>query len=159
MIYRRICLLLCIFNFIILASGCHDFPRDPGKTLEKVKDGRLIVGYSENPPWVIKTDTVPDGIEADLIKAFAKKQQASIIWQNDTEQDLFEMLEQKKLHVVIGGFTDKTPWKNKIGITRPYFTKKKEKHIMAVINGENAFITSLETFLHEQQSQLNRLQP
>ena len=159
MIFYRTGTLLCLISLLFFIAGCSDFPKDPGKTLEKIKNGRLLVGYSENPPWVIKTDTAPAGVEAELIKTFAKKQQATIVWRNDTEQDLFEMLEHKKLHLVIGGFTDKTPWKNKVGLTRPYLTRQEDKHVVAVLNGENAFITSLEKFLYEQQTQLVRIKP
>ncbi|QNF31535.1 transporter substrate-binding domain-containing protein [Adhaeribacter swui] len=152
-------LVHCFILLVFIISACHNFPRDPDKTLEKVKNGTLLVGYSENPPWVIKTNAAPTGLEAELIKEFAQTQQAKVIWVNDTEQDLFEKLEKQELHLVIGGITDKNSWKSKISFTRPYYQIPKEKHVMAVIKGENAFTVALETFLHRQEANLpSRLQ-
>ncbi|MDQ4140327.1 MAG: transporter substrate-binding domain-containing protein [Bacteroidota bacterium] len=150
--------LFSLFLFIFfLTSACDNFPRDPDKTLDKIKNGTLVVGYTENPPWVIKSKTHPTGLEANLVQEFAKQQGAKIIWVNDTEQDLFEQLEKRKLDLVIGGFTDKNTWKKKISFTRPYLNQQKEKHVIAVLKGENAFIVALETFLHQHKSTLNAL--
>ncbi len=150
------------FLFFMLSCvplACNNFPRDPDKTLEKVKNNTLLVGYSENAPWVIKTNASPDGVEAELIKEFAKTQQAKITWVNDTEQDLFEKLEKRELHLVIGGFTDKNTWKSKVSFTRPYFQLEEKKHVMAVLKGENAFIVALETYLHQQNPTLTTRLP
>lgn len=145
--YCILILLLCI------TIGCGEFPRDPDKTLQQVKGGKLLIGYSENPPWVIKTNKDPTGIEADLLKAFAKSLQATIVWQNDSEEDLFNQLEERKLHLVIGGLTDKNAWSKHAAFTRPYLEYKKQKHVMAVLKGENAFVLHLEKFLHQHKPQ------
>ncbi|KAA3436836.1 transporter substrate-binding domain-containing protein [Rufibacter hautae] len=146
--------------FLLLATSCQDFPKDPEKTLEQVSNGTLKVGYSENPPWVVKGPEGPTGIEAELVRGFAKTLNAKVEWQNDTEQNLLEDLEEKKLHLVIAGITDDSPWKSKISFTRPYTEMAKKKHVLCVVMGENAFIVKLEKFLHQQQSTLeNRLQP
>lgn len=150
-------LLFLFLVMVLLTSACDNFPKDPGKTLTKIKNGTLLVGYTENPPWVIKTKGEPVGLEAELIKKFAKTQGAKIIWVNDTEQDLFEQLEKRELYLVIGGFTDKNTWKKKISFTRPYLKQQKDKHVMAVLKGENAFIVALETFLHQQKTNLNAM--
>ncbi|MDQ3292584.1 MAG: transporter substrate-binding domain-containing protein [Bacteroidota bacterium] len=150
-------LYLLLLTMVLLTSACDNFPKDPDKTLTKIKNGTLLVGYTENPPWVIKTQTEPSGAEAQLVKKFAKTQGAEIKWVNDTEQDLFQKLEKRELHLVIGGFTDKNTWKSKISFTRPYLERQKEKHVMAVLKGENAFVVALETFLHQQKSNLNSL--
>lgn len=153
-------LYFLIYLLLMLATGCDNFPKDPDKTLEKINKGTLRVGYSENAPWVIKTAKEPSGLEADLVRGFAKEQNARIVWVNDTEQDLFQKLEKKELHLVIGGLTDKNLWKSKISFTRPYLEIKKDKHVMAILKGENAFTIALETYLHQQESLLNtRLQP
>ena len=142
------------FLLVWAVSACNHFPRDPDETLQKIQHGTLVVGYSENPPWVIKTLTNPTGLEADLVNAFAKTQQAKIKWVNDTEQDLFEKLEKRELQLVIGGITAKNTWKSKVSFTRPYLQLDKEKHVMALLKGENAFAVALEIFLHQQQSTL-----
>ncbi|RNI31944.1 hypothetical protein EFA69_05390 [Rufibacter immobilis] len=116
-----------------------------------------MVGYSENPPWVVKGPNGPTGIEPDLVKAFAQTLQADIRWRNDTEQNLLEELEQNKLHLVMAGITHDTPWKKKIAFTRPYLEQGKKKHVLGVIKGENAFVLALEKFLHQQEPFLKTL--
>ncbi|MDX5346330.1 MAG: transporter substrate-binding domain-containing protein [Hymenobacteraceae bacterium] len=145
--------LFVIFALIFLQS-CDNFPKDPEDTLNKVTNGTLKIGYSENPPWVVKTAGAPTGVEPDLLKAFAQSINAEIEWTNDTEQNLFEDLEKEKLHIVIGGITKSTPWKAKVGITRMYVEDADRKHVMAVIRGENAFIVELEKFLFQHEAQI-----
>ncbi len=144
---------LLLLGVACLPLGCDSFPKDPRHTLERVRHGTLRVGYSENRPWVTKSGNAPGGTEAELVKQFAQTLQAKIEWHNDTEQNLFERLEKNELHLVIAGLTDETPWKDKIGMTRPYVKDGKKKHVMAVVPGENGFLVALETFL--QQHSLN----
>ncbi len=147
MMKRRYALLL--LGVALLPLGCDSFPKDPRHTLDRVRNGTLRVGYSENRPWVTKSGTVPGGTEAELVKRFAQSLQAKIEWHNDTEQNLFERLEKNEIHLVIAGLTDETPWKDKIGMTRPYRKEGKKKHVMAVAPGENGFLVALETFLQQ----------
>ncbi|MBC6609880.1 transporter substrate-binding domain-containing protein [Hymenobacter sp. BT507] len=141
---------LFFFPFVLLLSACSEYPKDPERTLQKVENGILQVGYSDNPPWVIKTDQDPIGIEPELVKGFAKSLHATVRWHNDTEQGLFEGLKRKQYALVVAGITDDTPWKQeKIGLTRPYREGHK-KHVMAIMQGENAFLVRLENYLYQQ---------
>ena len=128
---------------LLLLTGllaCDTFPKDPDKTLIQVRTGSLRVGYSDNPPWVVKTAGVPNGIEPGLIKAFAQAQDIRIEWVNDSEQDLMEQLAKRELH--------------------PYLKQGKEKRVMGVLKGENAFILELEQYLLSQEEKLKAsLQP
>jgi hypothetical protein len=135
---------------VLVCFGCTEYPKDPNKTLHKVTDGNLTVGYSENSPWVVKKEGEPEpsGIEPALIKSFASTLNAKIIWENGSEGQLLKKLEDRKIDVVIAGLTDETPWKTRmIGLTKPYRIKGKEKHVIAVQEGENAFLIQLEFFL------------
>lgn len=146
--------LFFFVSLILVASGCENFPKDPSHTLDTVRNGTLLVGYSEHDPFVIKTQSEPTGMEADLIKAFAKNLNARIEWKNGTEESLFESLKKKELHLVVAGLTKETPWKSKAGLTRPYLEHKKKKYVMAVQLGENAFLVELEKFLEDQKQQI-----
>ena len=139
---------------MLLMISCDNYPKDPDNSLEKIRNGIMVVGYSENPPWVVKTGSEPNGIEAGLIKGFARTLGARVKWQNDSEQDLFEKLEKKELHLVIGGLTNKNSWKSKISFTKPYLKLGKKKYVMAVLKGENAFVLQLEKYLHDQEPKL-----
>jgi len=140
--------------FLGISGACDNYPKDPEKTLEKITNSTLVVGYSANPPWVVPTDSIPTGLEPDLVRDFAKSRNAKIEWKNDTEQNLFEDLEQHKVHLVIAGLTDDSPWKTKVALTRSYAKEGKKKHVLAAIQGENAFIVALEEFLHAQEKQM-----
>jgi membrane-bound lytic murein transglycosylase MltF len=129
------------------------YPKDPNNTLNKVTNGTMVVGFSQNRPWVIKTTGEPEGIEPELIKSFALSLRAKIIWESGSEELLFKKIENNKIHVIIGGVTVKTPWKTRmIGFTKPCATKGNEKHVMAVQEGENAFLMALEKFLYKNNS-------
>ncbi|QHL86964.1 transporter substrate-binding domain-containing protein [Nibribacter ruber] len=148
----KIPLLLCL---CWLLAGCENYPKDPNDTLAQVTGGTLVVGYSENPPWVtLGPNGHPGGVEADLVRGFAKTIQAQITWKRDTEQNLLEELEEKKLHLVLAGLTDDSPWKSKISFTRPYLEQGKKKHVFGVVMGENAFVTKLEKYLHQKEDSL-----
>ena len=140
---------LLILWFAFLPLGCDSFPKDPHHTLDQVRNGTLLVGYSENRPWVTKSGDAPGGTEVELVKRFAQTLHAKIEWHNDTEQKLVERLEKYELHLVIAGLTKETPWKEKCGITRPYAKAGKKQHVMAVAPGENGFLVALEKFLQQ----------
>ncbi|WP_439882104.1 transporter substrate-binding domain-containing protein [Pontibacter sp. MBLB2868] len=144
-----VCLALC--------AGCGNFPKDTENTLKQVSNGTLIVGYSENPPWVIKNDSIPTGVEPELVKGFAKTINAKIEWKNDTEHNLYELLEKKEVHLVIAGITRDNPWKTRVAFTRPYAEQDYEKHVMASIKGENAFIIKLEKYLFEKEGEVKKM--
>jgi membrane-bound lytic murein transglycosylase MltF len=154
-------------NFIIIwfylvltltVSGCNEYPKDPNGTINKVRDGILVIGYSDNPPWVIKTNQDPEGIEPELIKMFASGLNAEIKWQNGTEQQLFQKLEEEEIDVLIAGITEESPWQDRrIGLTRHYVQNGKDRHVIAVQQGENSFLMKLEEFLHGSKSKVEEM--
>ena len=87
----------CPAYLFLLFLSCGPFPNDPGRTLEKITNGILKVGYSENIPWVYKTDHGAGGLEAQMITDFAAKYNAQVEWVNSSEEKLFEKLEKRKL--------------------------------------------------------------
>ncbi len=72
-------------------------------------------------------------------------------WSESGEEQLFEALKRGDLDMVIGGFTDQTPWTEYGAVTRPYTEEQQDdttkKHVMVVRMGENAFQVELEKFL------------
>lgn len=145
-------------TFVVIAScallaGCSiSIPADPDGTLERVTDGTLRVGASQNSPWVeIPDDKEPQGKEPDLIRNFATGLGAEVKWSESGEEQLFEALKRGDLDMVIGGFTDQTPWTEYGAVTRPYTEEQQDdttkKHVMVVRMGENAFQVELEKFL------------
>lgn len=151
---------LAIGGLALALVGCSGhYPADPDGTLDRVSGGSLRVGVSHQPPW---TDTVgdnspddPGGIEAQVIEEYAHTINAEVEWHAGGEEQLIKLLSERELDVVIGGLTDKSPWSSEVGLTTGYAESiavdgEIAKHVMAVQMGENAFMTSLERYLLDQ---------
>lgn len=65
------------------------------------------------------------------------------------EAELVAAMEDGELDLLIGGFTDETPWADRVSTTRPWSTSegRATKHVLAVPLGENATLVALETYL------------
>lgn len=149
---------ICITGLFVVTSGCRKIPADPENTFEKAIGTGLSVGFSHNPPWVIDKDSLAGGVEGRLIKKFAEINGMTIVWHKGSEQKLMKMLEENELHIVITGLTKDNPWKSKkIGMTMPYYKKRKEKHVIALIQGENRFLMNLEKFIFSKKDSINTM--
>ena len=96
------------------------FPRDAERTLAKVRDHTLRVGYTNAAPWVYPAPGGAQGIEAKIVSDFANTLHARVDWVEGTEEQLYNALENDEIDLLIAGITDKTPWKDKVGLTKPY---------------------------------------
>ena len=139
---------------VLALAGCGTYPADPAGTLERVADGTLRVGASENGEWVQFAGEDVQGTEADLVRDFAARIGAEVEWVPGTEHVLAEELKHSELDLVIGGLDDKTPWAQHGGLTRAYAESRDSrgslhKHVMLVPLGENAFLLELDRFLME----------
>lgn len=143
----------------LLLTGCAShYPADPHHTLSQVTGGTLRVGVSHNEPFTSVTGPTPSGREVELVRDYAATLDAEVDWSQGGEEELVGKLEHGQLDLIIGGLTNKTPWKKKVGLTRPYTTTTgefgaKKKHVLAVRKGENAFLLSLDAFLQTQAGQ------
>src|SRR4051812_2484546 len=99
---------------LALFVGC-DLPRDPEGTLNRVRGGTMRVGLVENPPWVIRTEGEPKGVEVELVRRFAAELGAKPEWHWGAEQKHMRAMEKFELDLVIGGLLDDTPWSDSIG--------------------------------------------
>lgn len=118
-LFRTPSLLALLAAFGLAACN---IPSDPEHTLERIRSGQMRIGVVDNPPWV---KSRPDaqrvsGVEAQLMADFAQQLDAEIEWVRGSEAELITALEHFQLDVVIGGLTEKTPWKSKISLSRPY---------------------------------------
>lgn len=146
---------IAVVSAILLLTGCGlQVPKDPEGTLDRVTDGVMRVGVTENPPWVeLDGSGEPAGSEPALIARFADELGAEIAWTDGSEAVLLEALDRGELDVVLGGFRDDTPWVDLGAITRPYREVEGvdgvERHVMIVRLGENGFQVALERFLND----------
>ncbi len=115
---RLIRLSLCLT--VILLGACRDIPRDPEGTLERVQGGVLRAGLMHHKPWAAMVDGRPQGLEVDLVEQLAKSLNASVEWAEPRGDELFQALKEHRLDLVVGGITERSPWKDHVAFTRPY---------------------------------------
>jgi len=113
-----------IVSILAVATACSSLPRDPEATLERVRRGSLRVGLIENPPWVVRAGSEPQGAEPELVRRLAASLGARPQWFWGGEEQHMQALEHFELDLVIGGLDDRDPWKKKAGFTRPYFEER-----------------------------------
>lgn len=133
-------------------AGCAlSAPSDPDGTLARVTNGTLRVGVSLEPGLVDLEKGHPSGPVADLVEDFAESINSHPEWTIGSEETLIGLLEDQKLDVLAGGFTEDSPWVDRAGITRGYadIDADERKIVFLVPLGENAFLTEIETFLDE----------
>jgi polar amino acid transport system substrate-binding protein len=115
--------VLRVLLFVVLAASACDVPRDPEGTLKRVRGGTIRVGVVERRPWTtLPANGGAGGLEGALVAELARELGARIEWVRSTESQLFEALKLRELDIVIGGFTDDSPWAQHVAFTRPFYT-------------------------------------
>ncbi len=109
---------------VVLLSGCSDFPRDPGSSLEQASGGTLEVGVSESYPWVIRNGDDAAGVEPELIRRFADSIDADIEWVWGSPEEHYAALEHYDIHIAATGATTASPWRKHLGFSQPYHTSR-----------------------------------
>src|SRR3954470_11582556 len=105
---------------VLLANGC-DAPRDPRKTLERVRSSHTLrVGVSEEPPFILRKGEDAEGLEAALIHDFASRLGARVEWVWQPQETTYAALHAFELDLAAGGVIAKTPWKKRVAVTRPF---------------------------------------
>jgi ABC-type amino acid transport substrate-binding protein len=149
--------LLSAVSAVLLLTSC-GLPRDADGALSHIQHGVIRVGVADNPPWVAVADTDASGIEPTMIAELAGALQAKIKTVHGSETRLMESLHRRELDVVIGGFTDDSPWKKEIALTTPYHEDRQgRKHVLALPPGENRWLMRVEKYLHENDARLRAL--
>ena len=74
--------LLSFFPFILLLIllGYESYPNDPKNSLQEARGNTLRVGLIEAPPWIVLENGEVNGIEAEIVKRFAKQFNAEVEW-------------------------------------------------------------------------------
>ena len=118
---------------LLLLAGC-DLPTDPQGTSRRAANGTILVGVIESRPWAWLVGGEGRGVEAELIGEFAKSINARIEWIAGGESRLMQALGNYQLDLVIGGIEDGTAWRDRVGISMPYF---RSATVLAAPAGEN----------------------
>lgn len=111
--------VLALFALAV-TTGCGPYPRDSDDLSELAATDTMRVGASDDPPWVrVTPDGGVSGPEAELVQRFAKAHGYRLEWKPGGHDALMLDLERARLHAVIGGHDPKSPWKPKVGWSRP----------------------------------------
>ena len=139
---------------VLFTSACGlTVPTDPDGTLDSVQGTTMQVGVSPDEGLVDVHGPEPSGPLVELAEEFATSLDTRIDWTVGSEETLVGELEAGNLDLAIGGFTDQTPWTDRVGVTRGYKNidgADGRSVIFLVPLGENAFLSELEAFLDEE---------
>ncbi len=111
-----------LWGFLIMAA-CSNFPKDSENTLENVRGNILKAGIGA-------TDTLsansaePFSYQKRFIEQFAKSLHAEVQWESGDQTSLVELLHDYEIHMAIGGFVESSLFKEKIAISKTYYTKR-----------------------------------
>ena len=148
---------LCFAVFALATlAGCDRFPRDSAGALERIERERVVrVGVVEHPPWVRLDGPRPAGLEPQLVEGWAAGLGARVEYRAGDLDALAKALHRRELDVLVAGLEAKTPYAAKTALSQAYVTVTgpdgaKEKHVMAVTQGESALLLSLDRFLKAQ---------
>lgn len=111
---------LCLLIVLLALTGCR-YPTDIEHTSEKIRGGVLDVGLTENPPWVMRSDNGPAGLEPELIKELAENLDADVRWHWGSEGVLVQALKEHQIDLVIGGITKSSSLSKLAALTKPYY--------------------------------------
>src|SRR5438309_10318141 len=101
----------CVPAICLPIAAC-GLPRDPEKTSERVAASHeLRVGVTDNGEWVDAQSAEPRGIEPALVRQFAMRIGAHVLWTRRNETSLVQSLKHHELDLAIGGFDAQTAWK------------------------------------------------
>ena len=113
--------VLCVILALTLAC---DFPRDAHDTLQRVRNGTMRVGVSENDPWVRFSENEAQGIEPVLICQWARQLKARVEWVHGSESALVEALQEGEVDVLAAGLQSTTPFASRVALSQPYLTAR-----------------------------------
>lgn len=137
-------LKVCCYSAFFSAVGC-GIPKDSRDSLEIARRLSLKVGVTDNPPYSYFDGEKAHGIEVDIVKAFAEKENLEVEYVKGSETYLVSKLEKAEIAILVGGFKKNTIWKEKAGLTSSY---DEDKHVILIPKGENSLVFTLESFLN-----------
>ena len=143
MCYKQLTYKLLFFLLFTILISCN-IPKDPEGSWEEIQKNGLHVGVVVNPPYTLQQNSDYAGKEIELLQKFAKEKKLQLIYETGNETDLTGKLENYEINVLIGGFTKKSVWTKKVGLTTTY---DKEDHVILIPKGENKLLHFLESFI------------
>ncbi|KLJ00967.1 transporter substrate-binding domain-containing protein [Luteimonas sp. FCS-9] len=142
---------------LLSLAACNGYPRDTEGSSERARE-TMRVGVSHDPPFVeLRAGHDPTGSEIELVQAFARDRGYTVEWIADGHDELMTALLDYRLHMVVGGHTDDSPWKD-VGWSRDFVLRDPDgtlaRRRFALPPGENAWQLTLDRYLHTRERML-----
>ena len=139
---------------VLCLAGCGvTIPSDPDGTLDRVRGGELRAGASASGELVTVDGGEVGGELVAIVENFAESIDARVEWTVGSEEELADAIQAGELDLAVGGMTDQTPWADHVAVTRGYTSVPSADGravVMLLPMGENAWLSTLETFLDEE---------
>jgi hypothetical protein len=103
-----------------------------------------MAGVTDSPPWIRRSGDYATGPEAELVREVADSLDARVTWRWGPLEDHLAALERFEIDLVAGGLPEQTPWRHRVGLTRPWIGGERGGRVLAVPPGENGFLAMLE---------------
>ena len=143
MYYKQLAYKLLFFLVLVTISSCN-IPKDPERSWEDIQKNGLKVGVVINPPYTVKQDSMYSGKKIELLENLANDNKLQFSFETGNETDLTDKLAHYKIDLLIGGFTKKSIWTEKVGLTTAYDDKD---HVILIPKGENKLLHFLESYI------------
>lgn len=139
----------------LLVVGCANLPNDQHESTTRIRQsGTIVVGVSrENDNAALFEKR-----EKPLVEKIAARLDAKIEWRADNAHRLLEDLEDLKLPLVAASVSCDTPFADRIGLSKPYFTDENQdkEYCLAIAPGENRLLLLVDETIAEEQSRNQR---
>lgn len=127
----------------LLVTGCDPLPRDPDKSLKTIRSTKHIrVGMIADP------HPLAPGRSRALLDRLAQETGASIVRETGAAEPLLDRLQHGEIDLVMGTFTEKTPWETEVALAPPIAAAGPDDRRLqlraAARNGENAWVMMIE---------------
>ena len=147
----RLCLGSCLLLTVV---GCGEYPKDPEGTSERIHREGVRVGLAEDGSHVqINGDSSQgpaEGIEIVLLeRMLADLGVEEAERQVGASDELMEKLERFELDIVVGGYTESSPWRNRVAFSRPWYVDPSDgdHHVLALPPGENRWLMTVDRWI------------
>lgn len=136
--------LLCL---ILIVVGCREYPKDPEGTWERIRREGARVGLAEDGSHVQINGRPSQGPVEGSVVVLLERMLADLGVEEAKRQigssdELMEKLERFELDIVVGGYTENSPWRNRVAFSRPWYVDSSDgdHHVLALPPGENRWL-------------------
>ena len=113
---------ILLTTLLLVGAACDATPKDPERTLERVRGGTMRVGVTASDPWVVLGEAEPTGVEPAIVRRFAETIDAEIEWVEGSEEELFGALKYGEIDLLIGGLSSRSPFAKEAALAHTYLT-------------------------------------